>query len=189
MKIFILSILLLATVVFAADYGGADKYPIQTRTGGSYILSVSGVDISPTYDLQARADAAAVMLSLKCGCEVSVRQPVLKYSTEWRKVSSSSSSVKSSSSSTAISASSSYSSSRVSTSGYIEWQAPTQREDGSALESVAVYHVIFEENKILVSGDKTKLNVDKPTGVALIAAQDSGGLLSSYAQATVKAVF
>lgn len=179
MKIFILLILLFAKAAFGADYGGADKYPIQTKTGGSYILSAGGVDVSPTYDLQARAESAAIALSLKCGCEVSIRQPVLKYKTEWRKASSSSSS----------SASSSSSSSRVATSGYIEWQAPTQREDGSALESVVAYHVIYEEKDILVSGDKTKLNVSRPSGVALIAAQDSSGLISNYVQANVKAVF
>ena len=188
MKILPLCILLIPSIVFAADYGGADKYPVQTKTGGSYILSVGGVDVSPTYDLQARAESAAIALSLKCGCEVSIRQPVLKYRTEWRNTSSSSSpsSAKSSSSSSAASSSSS---SRVATSGYIEWQAPTQREDGSALESVVAYHVIYEEKDILVSGDKTKLALNKPSGTALIAAQDSTGVMSNYVQANVKAVF
>lgn len=185
MKIFILSTMLFASVVFAADYGGADKYPIQQKTGGSYILSVGGVDVSPSYDLQARAESAAIARSLKCGCEVLIRQPVLKYRTEWRNTSSSSSAKSSSSSRPA----SSSSSSRVATSGYIEWQAPTQREDGSSLESVAAYHVVFEEKQLLVAGDKTKLALSKPSGVALIAAQDSSGLISNYAQANVKAVF
>lgn len=182
MKIFILLILLFAQAAFGADYGGADKYPIQTKTGGSYILSAGGVDVVPTYDLQARAESAAIALSLKCGCEVSIRQPTLKYKTEWRKASSSLSSSSSS-------VSSSSSSSRVATSGFIEWQAPTQREDGSVLESVAAYHVVFEEKQILVSGDKTKLSLSKPSGVALIAAQDQNGLISNFAQANVKAVF
>lgn len=182
MKTFCLCILLIPSIVFAADYGGADKYPVQTKTGGSYILSVTGVDVAPTYDLQARAESAAIALSLKCGCEVSIRQPTLKYKTEWRKASSSSSSSSSS-------VSSSSSSSRIATSGYIEWQAPTHREDGSLLESVAAYHVVFEEKQILVSGEKTKLALSKPSGVALIAAQDSNGLISNFAQANVKAVF
>lgn len=179
MKILHLCILLITSIVFAADYGGADKYPVQTKTGGSYILSAGGVDVSPTYDLQARAESAAIALSLKCGCEVSIRQPVLKYKTEWRKASSSSSS--------GVSISSS--SSRVATSGYIEWQAPTHREDGSSLESVAAYHVVFEEKQILVAGDKTRLSLSKSSGTALIAAQDQNGLISNFAQANVKAVF
>jgi len=181
MKIFILPLMLFASVVFAADYGGADRYPVQTKTGGSYIVSAGGVAVSPTYDLQARAESAASALSLKCGCVVTVTQPILTYNTEWRKSATSSSSSKSSSSAT--------SSSRVATSGYIEWERPTKREDGSSLDKVLAYHIIFEEKSFLVSGDKTKLALNKPIGTALIAAQDSTGVMSNYVQANVKAVF
>jgi len=186
MKIFLIAFILCPLFAYGAEYGGANKYPVQTKTGGIYVLVVDSVDISPSYDLQARAESAAIALSLKCGCEVSIKQPVLKYRTEWRNTSSSSSAKSSSSSSSAASSSSS---SRIATSGYIEWQAPTQREDGSPLESVAAYHVVFEEKQILVAGDKTKLALNKTSGVALIAAQDSTGVMSNYAQANVKAVF
>lgn len=108
----------------------------------------------------------------------------MTYNTEWRKSATSSSSSKASSSAT-----SSSSSSRVATSGYIEWEAPTKREDGSSLDKVLAYHVVFEEKQILVAGDKTKLALSKPSGIALIAAQDSTGVMSNYAQANVKAVF
>jgi len=184
MKIFILPLMLFASVVFAADYGGADKYPVQTKTGGSYIVSAGGVAVSPTYDLQARAESAASALSLKCGCVVTVTQPILTYNTEWRKSATSSSSSKASSG-----AASSSSSSRVATSGYIEWERPTKREDGSSLDKVIAYHIIFEDKSFSVLGDKTKLALNKPSGTALIAAQDSTGVMSNYATINIKAVF
>ena len=186
MKNILLLVVALSANAFAVDYGGADKYPVQSVTGGSYILMVNGVDIDPSYDLQAKAISAASLLSIKCGCLVSIRQPTIKYSTEWRVSvkSSSSSSSKSSAPSSAPSSSSS-----IKTMSYVEWARPTQRVDSSELRENEISNYILKQPESLVSipPAQTRAVVDESKGLPVsIAVIDTLGNASDFINLNIK---
>ncbi len=202
MKICLIAFILCPLFAYGADYGGADKYPVQTKTGGSYFLVVAGADIQ-SYDLQAKAEYAASQLSLKCACEVSIRQPTIKYSTIYKSNTPTTSSSKSSVASSARSSSASSKSSVVSSSaissnkssvvaqsnfknGYIEWEPQHQRIDSSAVEIqfFIVWQLSHKDQSTYqfttLPASARSYDVNPMNGYLLIAAQDFSGIRSDF---------
>lgn len=176
-----------------ADYGGVDKYPVTSCTGSALKIIINGVEQAGNYYQNYTANTAAVAASQKCGCKVTIKTPDVECSTKFYSASSSSSkSSNVSSSSTAQSSSKSSSSSSSALTGYIEWQAPTLREDGSRLDKVEAFHIRqklkSEPNYawIIVSGKLTSYPLEASKGDVMIAAQDNNGVLSEYVPITIK---
>ena len=185
-----LILLLLSFNTLAADYGGADKYPVQTKTGGSYIVAADSVSYKQDYDTLAKAEYSAISLSIKCGCEVTLTSPIVKFKTEWKSASSAKTSSSSSSkASSSSSAKSSDSSSNAPKTTYIEWQEPSFEQN---IDSYIIRQKNLKDKNFVIHYVKAPANrfyIDESKGLILfIASQAVGGMTSDYVSITAKKV-
>lgn len=185
--IFLLAVL--PSLAFA-EYGGADKYPVQTKTGGSYIVSATSINFTQDYDALNKAEYSAISLSIKCGCEVTLTSPVVKFKTEWKAASSAkSSSSASSKAASSSSAKSSASSSSVPKTAYIEWQEPSFEQN---IDSYIIRQKNLKDKNFVIHYIKAPANkfyIDESKGLILfIASQAVGGMTSDYVSITAKQV-
>lgn len=184
-----LILLLLSFNTLAADYGGADKYPVQTKTGGSYIVAADSVSYKQDYDTLAKAEYSAISLSIKCGCEVTLTSPIVKFKTEWKAASSSSSKAASSASSKSFSKAASSSSSSAPKTTYIEWQEPPFEQN---IDSYIIRQKNLKDKNFVIHYVKAPANrfyLDESKGLILfIASQAVGGMTSDYVSITAKKV-
>jgi hypothetical protein len=200
MKSILLSFLLFASFASAADFGGADKQPFITRTGGTWIVTSPCLAEPQSFSTLQRADEVALYESLKCADkDIEVKQPTYKIKTAWRAApsasSSKSSAVASSKASSSVTVSSAIpksSSSKSASSrpaviaGVIKWTDPQFREDGKPLGPAMAYHIrqkLPEDPSWTyyeVAGDVNEFKIDPKKGEVLIAFQDRNGIFSDF---------